>query len=178
MSWETMLGSGPVVEVVVSFSFCLGSSILMEGAPNVANIFCCSQSGLLSPLREEYPGAMVVVGCFDFLGGSRGLGLWLAVGLWAFYNCSFSLNCAWILLQLECMVSFWSLLDLVGVVAAVTGCESCSFECSEGTANFGFLFCGTRPFYNEATKVAIEFQPLRVVSLRLEGPNCLGSIFL
>lgn len=78
----------------------------------------------------------------------------MQLGPWPFYNCSFSLNCAWKLLQLECSVPFVSIEDLVGVLAAVTGCESGECACCGGTASLGFWLLGDLAFYNQATEVA------------------------
>jgi len=55
----------------------------------VANIFWWSQFGLLSPLREEYPFAMVVVDCFRPLGGSWVFLCFDAVGALAFLQLLF-----------------------------------------------------------------------------------------
>jgi len=96
----------------------------------------------------------------------------MQLGPWPFYNCSFSLNCAWIGLQLECSVPFVSIEDLVGVLAAVTDCESGECACCEGTASLGFWFLGDLTDWIKATDVASQFQLFKVVSLRLEVSNC------
>jgi len=56
-------------------------------------------------------------------------------------------------------------------LAAVTVCESGECACCGGTASLGFWLLGDLADWIQATVVASQFQPLKVVSLRLEGSN-------
>jgi len=53
---------------------------------------------------------------------------------------------AWILLQIALWAPLRSVVALVGVLAAVTGCESDDFNCSGGPASLGFWLLGDLAF--------------------------------